>query len=212
MPISNNQKIRQFTSDWDINHTGGDTLCTSMHGGTSAAAPLASGVYALVLSIRPDLNWRDIQHLSVRTAVTVNPTDGSWRKTAAGRMYSHKFGYGRLDAYAIVEDAKTWTTVNPQVNFSSKVTEVNKAIPQGEKEEIRTSIEITQKDVDSVNMTRLEHITVTINIDHARRGDVSVNLVSPNNVISNLLVARQNDGATSGFHNWTVMTVAHWYF
>jgi kexin len=34
-----------YTTDWKSG-------CTSSHGGTSAAAPLASGVYALLLQIR----------------------------------------------------------------------------------------------------------------------------------------------------------------
>ncbi|KAJ1851657.1 pheromone processing endoprotease, partial [Coemansia sp. RSA 486] len=43
--------------------------CTSKHGGTSAAAPLGAGIFALALSVRPDLTWRDVQHVAVRSAV-----------------------------------------------------------------------------------------------------------------------------------------------
>ena len=35
------------------------------HTGTSAAAPLAAGILALVLEAAPDLTWRDVQHLVV---------------------------------------------------------------------------------------------------------------------------------------------------
>eukprot|EP00842_Homolaphlyctis_polyrhiza_P006153 jgi/Hompol1/6539/HPOL_005011-RA len=59
--------------------------CTDRHGGTSAAAPLASGIYALVLSIRPDLSWRDIQRLTVETAYPISLDDSDWKPTAAGR-------------------------------------------------------------------------------------------------------------------------------
>lgn len=37
--------LNKYTTDWKYG-------CTSSHGGTSAAAPLASGVYALLLSVR----------------------------------------------------------------------------------------------------------------------------------------------------------------
>ena len=39
--------------------------CTVSHTGTSAAAPLAAGILALVLEAAPDLTWRDVQHLVV---------------------------------------------------------------------------------------------------------------------------------------------------
>ena len=35
------------------------------HTGTSAAAPLAAGILALVLEAAPNLTWRDVQHLVV---------------------------------------------------------------------------------------------------------------------------------------------------
>ena len=49
----------------------GGTGCTEHHTGTSAAAPLASGIVALMLEARPCLTWRDVQHLIVVTAVKV---------------------------------------------------------------------------------------------------------------------------------------------
>jgi subtilisin family serine protease len=39
---------------------------TSSHTGTSASAPLAAGIIALALQANPQLNWRDVQHLTVR--------------------------------------------------------------------------------------------------------------------------------------------------
>ena len=34
--------------------------------GTSAAAPLAAGIVALMLEAAPQLTWRDVQHVVVR--------------------------------------------------------------------------------------------------------------------------------------------------
>lgn len=47
----------------------GKNKCTGHHGGTSAAAPIAAGIFALVLQTRPELTWRDMQHLCVQTAI-----------------------------------------------------------------------------------------------------------------------------------------------
>lgn len=47
----------------DLNDT-----CTMDHTGTSAAAPLASGIIALALEANPNLTWRDVQHLVAWTS------------------------------------------------------------------------------------------------------------------------------------------------
>jgi len=166
---------------------------------------------ALVLSIRPDLNWRDVQYLLMTTAVPVSLEDSDWKKTAAGRLFNHKFGYGSLDAYALVEAAKTFQSLGPQTSFHPPTITVGHKIPQGSKG-ISSILTVTRDDLlaEGVRFGTLEHITVTVNIEHERRGDVEVILLSPNNVESRLGVRRRFDTATSGFPNWTFMTVKHW--
>ncbi|KAJ3414189.1 pheromone processing endoprotease [Chytridiales sp. JEL 0842] len=192
------------TTDW------GAGTCTNTHGGTSAAAPLASGVYALVLSRRPDLSWRDLQHLTVQSAVPFTTRDDSWSTTFAGRKFSHKYGYGKLDAAVIFENSKNFKNVNPQTNITTDVIMVNKEIPQEQGKDVRSFFNVTKEDMLRANMTRLEHITVTVTIKHSKRGDVSVQLVSPHNIVSQLAVGRPYDSNTGGFKNWTFMTVKHW--
>jgi kexin len=51
---------------------------------------------------------------------------------------------------------------------------------------------------------------VTMNVNHTRRGDLSVELRSPEGVISHLSTARRFDDAEVGYVDWTFMTVAHW--
>lgn len=60
---------RQVTTDWDLQKGTG---CTEGHTGTSAAAPLAAGMIALMLQVRPCLTWRDVQHIIVFTATKVS--------------------------------------------------------------------------------------------------------------------------------------------
>ncbi|KAJ3034106.1 pheromone processing endoprotease, partial [Rhizophlyctis rosea] len=191
-----------YTTDWP-------GQCTNQHGGTSAAAPLASGIYTLVLQVRPDLTWRDFQHLTVRTAVTISPKDDSWQTTAAGRKYSHKFGYGKLDGWAIVEAAKTYQKVNPQTHFISPSVIVNDTIPT-DSEGITSHVIISEENLKDVDLKRLEHITVTVDIDHQRRGDVEIRLTSPSNVVSYLAMGRGSDKDKDGFKDWVFMSVAHW--
>ena len=61
-----------------------------------------------------DLGWRDVQHIIVRTAKLTSPVDDGWKTNGANFHFNHKFGFGRLDADAMVEMAKTWKNVDPQ--------------------------------------------------------------------------------------------------
>jgi kexin len=186
----------------------GSNKCTGTHGGTSAAGPLAVGTYALVLSVRPDLSWRDLQWLTVMTAVPFE-TPSDWTKTTLGRSFSHQFGYGKLDAYAIVEAAKNWINVKPQAWFYSPWMHVRKPIPQGDKG-LASVFEVTKQMLKDANFERVEHITLTMNIEHTRRGDLSVELISPDGFTSHLSTARKDDDAGAGYVDWTFMSVAHW--
>ena len=62
----------------------------------------------------PDLTWRDVQYL---LAYTANPdilTGDDWVTNGAGIKVSHHFGFGAIDAEAMVTRARNWTTVPEQ--------------------------------------------------------------------------------------------------
>lgn len=183
--------------------------CYSGHGGTSAAAPLAAGIFALVLQIRQDLTWRDLQWLVMMTAVPIDLETAEWQTTTIGKKFSHTFGYGKIDTWATIEAAKTWKNVKPQSWFYSPWIHVNQAIPQGD-EGLVVSFEVTPQMLQDANLERLEHVTVTMNVQHTRRGDLSVDLVSPNQITSHLSVTRRLDTAAEGYVDWTFMSVVHW--
>ena len=82
-----------------------------MLSGTSASAPLAAGIIALVLHASPNLNWRDVQHITVRCAHNANLRATDWSHNAVGRNFSHSFGYGIMDASCMV----SYVTFNIQL-------------------------------------------------------------------------------------------------
>ncbi|KAI8867093.1 hypothetical protein GQ42DRAFT_127252, partial [Ramicandelaber brevisporus] len=188
----------------------GKRECTDRHGGTSAAAPLAAGVMALVLSARPDLTWRDVQHLCVQTAIPVSLSDPDWTPVANGRIYNHKYGYGKLDAFRIVEAAKSFKLVRNQTWYEAPWVIVNSNIPQGSQTGLTSTVKIEQSNLDEAELGRLEHVTVTINLEHSYRGDVEVHLVSPHGYTSELAAVRPLDDNKNGYRMWTFMTVKHW--
>ncbi|KAK5992417.1 Protease KEX1 [Cladobotryum mycophilum] len=187
----------------------GENVCTKAHGGTSAAAPLAAGIFALVLQVRPDLTWRDLQYLALLTAAKVEDKDAEWQQTAIGKHFSHTFGYGKIDSYSLVELAKTWQNVRPQAWYFSPWQHVKHDIPEG-KDGLVVSFDVTPEMLKAANLGRVEHVTVTMNVEHTRRGDISVDLISPENVISHISVSRSQDNHKGGYDDWTFMSVAHW--
>ncbi|XXH05616.1 intercellular trafficking and secretion [Hypoxylon texense] len=187
----------------------GENQCYNGHGGTSAAAPLAAGIFALALEVRPDLTWRDMQYIALESAVPIDLEDGEWQPTTIGKKYSHTFGYGKIDSYALVETAKTWKNVKPQAWYYSPWLHVNKDIPQGD-QGLSVNFEVTKDMLKEANLERLEHVTVTMNVEHTRRGDLSVDLISPDNVVSHISATRKLDTSNEGYDDWTFMSVVHW--
>ncbi|KAF4548799.1 Kexin-like protein [Elsinoe fawcettii] len=187
----------------------GQNACYTRHGGTSAAGPLVAGIYALVLEARPDLHWRDFQYITMQTAIPLDEAGGEWQDTTIGKKFSHQYGYGKIDAWAVVELAKTWKSVKPQAWFFSPWLHVRHDIPQGP-EGLASHFDVTKEMLEKANVERLEHVTITMNVEHTRRGDLSVELRSPSGIVSHIATPRKYDDAKSGYVDWTFMSVAHW--
>ncbi|KAJ3716633.1 peptidase S8/S53 domain-containing protein [Lentinula raphanica] len=222
----------------------GKNSCTHSHGGTSAAAPNVVGVFALAVQARPELGWRDIQHLCIRTAIPINydpsspppssPSDTDYELTAAGRPFSYAFGYGAIDAYTFVHAAlkwdlvprQTWIRTHTVVLGDGKMTKekvFSGGIPFGKTKDggetsISSTLEITDKMMKRAQFSQqgLEHVNVRVWIEHQRRGDVRVEIISPNGVksvlagVSTSEGGRKYDKAKTGFPGWLFMTVKHW--
>ncbi|GMM28447.1 kexin [Martiniozyma asiatica (nom. inval.)] len=184
--------------------------CTDSHGGTSAAAPLAAGIYSLILEANPDLTWRDVQYLTVLSAVEINSHDESWQDSAIeSRRYSTKFGWGKIDAEKMVKKAQNWVLLKPQGWYYMPYQNVDKSVEKS-LGEVEDSFVVDLNNLERANFESIEQITVTVDIDSSIRGDVEVDLISPNGIKSPLAVTRHRDSDSSGFKKWTFSTVAHW--
>ena len=163
-----------------------------------------------MLSVRPDLSWRDLQYLALQTAVPVTAQNADWQVTSIGKKFSHRLGYGKLDAYAIVEAAKEFKSVKAQAWYDSPLLHVDQNVPEGD-QGLASTLQVTKEDLRKANLERLEHVTVTMNVAHSQRGDVSVELRSPAGMVSYLSATRRHDDSTYGYVDWTFMSVVHWY-
>lgn len=193
------------TSDWSLQQGTG---CTDGHTGTSAAAPLAAGMVALMLQVRPCLSWRDVQHIITYTA-TQYDTEADWETNGAGFHHSHKHGFGLLNAWRLVNAAKVWETVPFLVSYQSPLLKEEEPIPAYSKKLILTW-NVTASDLRQSGLQTLEHVSVTVTITHPRRGNVEMVLLCPSGMSSLIGARRVLDTDATGFTDWTFSTVRCW--
>uniref|UniRef100_A0AAY4DIR2 P/Homo B domain-containing protein n=1 Tax=Denticeps clupeoides TaxID=299321 RepID=A0AAY4DIR2_9TELE len=170
--------------------------CTESHSGTSASAPMAAGIIALALEANPLLTWRDVQHIIVKTSRPGHLSAPDWQTNGAGHDVSHLYGFGLMDAEAMVKEAEKWTQVPAHRVCMESVTP--------SKRSTHTS------DGCSNQVVFLEHVTVVVSLTHPRRGDLSIMLISPSGTRSHLLSPRAYDHSTEGFRKWKLMTTHCW--
>lgn len=156
-------------------------MCTSDFGGTSAAAPLAAGIFAILLEARPELKTRDIQEIVAKTA---------------NYVHSHEFGFGLLKIAPLLATAKTHTLVGPQKKLELGPFLNNVAIPEdGSWRSQEVTIPTT--------VTFIERVLVTVSITHSCRGQLLIELGD-----SKLATFRHD--AYNGSFVWTFSTVRMW--
>jgi subtilisin-like proprotein convertase family protein/subtilisin family serine protease len=174
-------------------------------GGTSSATPTASGVVALMLEANPNLGWRDVQEILMRSAKKVNVTDTDWKTPVAPANinHNHKFGAGLIDATAAVNMAVGWSNLPAQIIRTNAQTGLSVAIPN------TNTTGITREFIiPSQNNIRVEHVTVAVSVTHTARGNLKITLTSPSGTVSRLAEVRSD--SNDNYSNWKFMTVRNW--
>ncbi|HYC01854.1 MAG TPA: S8 family serine peptidase [Azospirillaceae bacterium] len=166
---------------------------------TSWAAPLVSGTVALMLEANPALGWRDVQDILAYTARQTDPGRAGWLVNGAqgwnggGLTFSRDYGHGIVDPRAAVRLAESWTipastSANERSLTGSSQTQLS--IPDGGASGITSGIAVT-------GGLRLDRAVVTLDIEHARAGDLQLFLTSPAGTRV-ALYDRIGNGATTG--------------
>jgi len=189
--------------------------CTNSHTGTSASSPMAAGIVALALEVNPELNWRDVQHLTVRTSRPRGKLEArDWSDNGVGLSFSHSFGFGLMDAGAMVKLAKRWKTVPEQ-----KICAIKGSPGQsyGVRGGVQRSFIVTVDEAHpcAKEIQFLEHLHVYVDIQSrsVRRGNLMVVVESPSGTTSTLLGFRPADQVYGGFglfNKWPMMSVHFW--
>jgi subtilisin family serine protease len=98
----------------NLNGCGGVVVCddyAASFGGTSHSCPTVAGVAALILSARAELSWIQVRDVLHGTAERIDPAPGDatgmWQDLDGDGVpeFSRWYGYGRVDAYAAVDQA-----------------------------------------------------------------------------------------------------------
>uniref|UniRef100_A0A8B9ZFN4 Neuroendocrine convertase 2 n=1 Tax=Anas platyrhynchos TaxID=8839 RepID=A0A8B9ZFN4_ANAPL len=156
----------------------------------------------IVLSLLLDLTWRDMQHLTVLTSKRNQLHDEvhQWRRNGVGLEFNHLFGYGVLDAGAMVKMAKDWKTCSRAIPLK---------IPPSGKLLLTLTTDACEGKENFVRY--LEHVQAVITVNSTRRGDLNINMTSPMGTKSILLSRRpRDDDSKVGFDKWPFMTTHTW--
>lgn len=165
---------------------------TNSFNGTSAAAPMVSGIVALMLEANPRLGWRDVQEILAYSARQVDSTNSGWSINGAknwnggGLHISHDYGFGLINAHAAVRLAETWTEQSTSANEA--VVQANHspqlAIPDGV-DQITDTITVNTGVVNA-GLT-VEQVEIEVDISHPWIGDLEVTLTAPSGTKSTLV-------------------------
>ncbi|MDH5561463.1 MAG: Ig-like domain-containing protein [Deltaproteobacteria bacterium] len=201
----------------NANNSNPNCSYTSTFAGTSAAAPVLSGLIALMLEANPELSWRDVKHILATTAdvdpimsisdnsVIINGTyvaEMPWTVNKAGFWFHNWYGFGSVNADAAILAAKNYSTdlgkfiVSEWID-SGTVSNMIQDDFTGTFHKIRFNKDIS-----------IEAVQVKLNIIHPSSGDLGIELFSPSGTRSILLNVRNGFAGTADLIDMVLLSNA----
>lgn len=201
----------------------------SIFNGTSSAAPVVSGVVALLLEANPNLSWRDVKYILAKTATQLHSSlapfenvlytnspgeyanhkspagytyEQAWVTNGAGFKFHNWYGFGRVNVDAAVALAKNY------ISLFSSYTESNWNVSH-KRDGLNLSIpDYTAAGVsDTMNVMtnyKIEAVQLRLKVTHANIGTLAVELTSPAGTKS--IVVNMNN-ALEGIENYSNETL-----
>ena len=177
------------------------TNYTNTFGGTSSAAPLVSGVAALMLHANPNLTWRDVRRILALTARKNDAGDAGWATNGDGRPINHKYGYGTVDATAAVQMAVGFPSLGTVLPLTTTPTDATVVpIPDNNPTGITRTVMVAGS-----GRTRVDHVMVVADITHPRFRDLDITLTSPAGTVSRMAVPGVGGGGSPGVNQFATV-------
>ncbi len=146
---------------------------TKNFGGTSSAAPLVSGVVALILETNPNLSWRDVKILLAQSARQNDSENPDWQTNEAGYHFHQSYGFGVVDAKKGVELASSWSSYLP-----STLPNTYPSSDSGLSLTLKNDGSVISREIDlsstATGISFIEYVQVTVDITHPNWGDFDI--------------------------------------
>lgn len=194
-------------------------LCdyTNIMNGTSSAAPIVSGVVALMLEVNPDLDWREVKHILAMTARKddfVDPApatvygplshpdtvstfgayvyDYKWVQNFAGHWFSNWYGFGTVDADAAVTMAAGFPagSLGTYTRTESALgvwTHTDSTLVGINDNDVVTPAAST---IAGVTSLIIEAVQIRLTTDHPNPEELAVHVISPSGTESRVVLAK----------------------
>ncbi len=210
---TNGYSPNTYYNSFQISTHALNTSCnyTSTFNGTSSAAPMVSGVVALMLEANAALTWRDVKHILASTATQINTSHSGtyvgsyqaelgWITNNAGYKFHNYYGFGLVNADAAITSAKSYTSaLGTYTNggWTSSGT-ISTSIPDVSSTGASSTISY------STALT-IEAVQISVDITHTYTGDIAIEITSPSGTKSILLNILNGFGTSN---NMTDMVLA----
>ena len=163
-------------------------------GGTSAAAPIVSGVVALIREANNALTWRDVKLILAASARKNDADNTGWVQgalkygsTTERYNFNHEYGFGMVDAKAAVDLATGWTNAPAfrEITSESGPGRINLRIPDAPSSGTPTTVSTSVTVPPYVEF--VEFVEVNADFSHSSFRDLRIELESPSGAVSVLV-------------------------
>ena len=217
--VSTNSTDRNDFNNSTTVHTE-NTNCKyhSAFNGTSSAAPVLSGVVALMLEANSNLTWRDVKHILATTADQVDSSipntnidingatyiaEPTWQANGQGHQFHNYYGFGRVNVANAVSATKVYTS-GSLGTFATTTWETN-----------ATSTSIPNQDISgastvitTTNTKTIEAVQIRVNVAHTYTGELAIELTSPAGTRSVLFTPYNGFDTTNDLTNMILLSNA----
>jgi subtilisin family serine protease len=168
-----------------------DCKYTSVMNGTSSATPTVSGVVALMLEANPNLTWRDVRTILMKTARRIDASrvasavplttgelyvsEPAWTRNAAGLWFDHWYGFGLVDAAAAVSMARNYTSY---LTGPMLLAEFGSTPSEGEKL-VTTQGALLPANFSGPAIQSVEAMQLVVSLGDASMGNIGIEVISP---------------------------------